>query len=64
MPPMSAHADIRAIDGGFPVDGFSVTGFPVDGFSVIGFPVTGFAANVFFRYKIFATGFQVIFRQH
>ena len=48
MPPMSANADIRTIDDGFPVDGFSVIGFPVDGFSVTGFPVTGFAANVFF----------------
>ena len=48
MPPMSANADIRTIDDGFPVDGFSVIGFPIDGFSVTGFPVTGFAANVFF----------------
>ena len=42
MPPMSAHADIRAIDGGFPVDGFSVTGFPVIGFPANGFFVTRF----------------------
>lgn len=42
MPPMSAHADIRAIDGGFPVDGFSVSDFSVNGFSVSGFPVTRF----------------------
>ena len=63
MPPMSVNADIRAIDDGFPVDGFSVIGFSVDGFSVIGFPVTGFSAY-FFRFKIFATGSQVIFRQH
>ena len=42
MPPMSAHADIRAIDGGFPVSDFSVNGFSVNGFSVSGFPVTRF----------------------
>jgi hypothetical protein len=42
MPPMSANADIRTIDGGFPVDGFSVTGFPVIGFPANGFFVTGF----------------------
>ena len=40
MPPMSANADIRAIDVGFPVDGFSVIGF-----SVTGFPVTEFSAD-------------------
>ena len=39
---MSAHADIRAIDGGFPVDGFPVSDFSVNGFSVSGFPVTRF----------------------
>ena len=33
MPPMSAIADVRTIDGGFPYYGFSVTGFPVNGFS-------------------------------
>ena len=37
MPPMSANADIRTIDGGFPVDGFSVTGFPANGFFVTRF---------------------------
>ncbi len=58
MPPMSAHADIRAIDGGFPVDGFSVIGFSVDGFSVIGFPVTGFAANVFFVTRFLPPAFR------
>ena len=42
MPPMSAHADIRAIDGGFPVSDFSVNGFSVSGFPVNGFPVTRF----------------------
>ena len=42
MPPMSANADIRTIDGGFPVDGFSVTGFPVIGFPANGFFVTRF----------------------
>jgi hypothetical protein len=39
---MSANADIRTIDGGFPVDGFSVTGFPVIGFPANGFFVTRF----------------------
>jgi hypothetical protein len=39
---MSAIADIRTIDGGFPVDGFSVTGFPVIGFPANGFFVTRF----------------------
>jgi len=58
MPPMSANADIRTIDDGFPVDGFSVTGFPVDGFSVIGFPVTGFAANVFFVTRFLPPAFR------
>ena len=42
MPPMSANADIRTIDGGFPVDGFSVTGFPIIGFPANGFFVTRF----------------------
>ena len=42
MPPMSVNADIRTIDGGFPVDGFSVTGFPVIGFPTNGFFVTRF----------------------
>ena len=47
MPPMSAHADIRAIDGGFPVSDFSVNGFSVNGFSVSGFPVNGFSVSGF-----------------
>ena len=47
MPPMSAHADIRAIDGGFPVDGFPVSDFSVNGFSVSGFPVNGFSVSGF-----------------